>query len=124
MTFVRFAAAFTVAMAVWVPMAEAGFKRIKTEDQFLAQLAGHRMMDEDGNWASAGPDGDISGALADGTRIKGKWIWANRMYCRTIVIGRNKPVTDCLALRLDGDAIEFRRNNGKGDRQRAQLVRK
>lgn len=96
---------------------QAGYMRIKTEDQYRQTIADHKIMDKSGNWTIAKTDGTVTGKTAKGERIKGAWNWQKGMYCRHLIIGKADRGTDCLVLELDGNKGRFRNKMGKGERR-------
>lgn len=89
-SFIAIAAALTLAGA-----AHAEFKRVKTADQFNAQLAGKKLIDDQGNVFIANPDGTISAKMVSGKKFSGSWVWNKRFWCRNGVLDGQALRTDC-----------------------------
>lgn len=108
-SFIAIAAALTLAGA-----AHADFKRVKTADQFNAQLAGKKLIDEQGNVFIANPDGTISAKLVNGKKFSGSWVWNKRFWCRNGVLDGQALGTDCQVFEVDGSSARMTREKGKG----------
>lgn len=105
----------TIALAIAAAgVAQADYKRIKTADQFNAQLAGKKLTDEQGNVFVANADGTVSAKLKSGKKFSGSWVWNKKFWCRNGVLDGKALGTDCQVWEVDGSSARMTREKGKG----------
>lgn len=102
------ALAFSVAAA-----APASAGPIKSEKDFLAKIAGKKLVASD-HWVLATADGKLQGVSPKGEKIVGAWAWHKRFYCRNVYIGKKQLPQNCLTVTTNGNTVTFTRDQGKG----------
>jgi hypothetical protein len=102
-----------VASVVLLSAETLDAKDLKKEDQFLAAVAGKKLVDG-GTWVIISADGKLTGETGDKVKFKGAWAWNKRFWCRTLVVGGKQIPQDCQKVTIDGNQVTFTRNKGKG----------
>jgi hypothetical protein len=92
----------------------ADFKQIKTADQFNSTVVGKKLVDEHGNTFVMNANGAITAKLKKG-KFSGSWVWNGKYWCRNGVFNGKELGTDCQKVEVDGSAVRFVRNKGKGE---------
>ncbi len=102
------------SMFAFVGAAHADYKRVKTAEQFNAQLTGKKLIDEQGNVFVANADGTISAKLVSGKKFSGTWVWNKKFWCRNGILNGKALGTDCQVFEVDGSSARMTREKGKG----------
>ena len=92
----------------------AEFKKIKTEAQFQKQVVGAKISNN-GTWLVLSNDGKLTGKTAKGDKMNGVWKWNQGFFCRNLLIGKKELGSDCQVVAIDGNEVQFTREQGKGD---------
>jgi len=92
----------------------ADYKRIKTADQFNAEIVDKKLIDENGNIFIANADGTISSKLKGGKKFSGSWVWNKKFWCRNGILDGKALGTDCQKFEIDGNSVRMTREKGKG----------
>jgi len=100
--------------------AEADFKKIRKEADFVAQIVGKSVVAET-NTTKINADGTFSGKTTDGRRFNGVWNWQGRFWCRNGRLEGTEIGSDCQLWEIDGTRVRVTRNKGKGDAQVGKL---
>ncbi|MCL6284116.1 hypothetical protein M3P21_11300 [Ruegeria sp. 2012CJ41-6] len=113
---------FTVSavMLAFSGSAMAAEKQIKSAADFDSKVVGKTLTYGDGTHIKIGA-GSLNGKTGKGQKIKGAWNWQGKYFCRNVQIGDNMLPTDCQKVTLDGNAITFTREKGKGKASQASL---
>lgn len=93
--------------------AMAGYKWIKSEKDYVAQLGGKKF-GTDAGWFISTADGKIKGKVGK-QKMRGAWKWQGRYFCRNVVIGDRELGTDCQKIEYDGTNVRLTRKKGRGD---------
>ncbi|UWQ54577.1 hypothetical protein [Leisingera caerulea] len=111
MKFLRLTAC-ALALSV-IAAAPAGAGAIKKEKDFMAAVAGKKLVAGD-HWVIASADGKLTGVSPRGEKIVGAWVWNRRFFCRNVYIGQKQLPENCLSVSVDGNRVTFTRDKGKG----------
>ena len=106
-----------VAVGAAVAMAgtaDAKFKRVKKEADFIAVLTGKTMVSAEGIVGTISADGTFKGKLKDGRKYYGNWKRSQGYWCRAGVFDGAPLPSDCQKIEVDGSAYRLTRKKGKG----------
>ncbi|SFT35709.1 hypothetical protein [Sedimentitalea nanhaiensis] len=100
--------------AVVTPADAAGFKRIKSADDFNSKIVGKTLASGKSAFVLQ-PNGAITGS-SPGGKVVGKWNWQKGYYCRALRIGKKEYPSDCQTVYFDGSDFYSVGQQGKGDK--------
>lgn len=101
------------ALSLSLGAAEAqNFKRITTEADYIAKVAGKKYCNEGGCW-TAKKNGRMTGKFGK-DRFKANWAWKKSFACRTGTLGKRDIGTDCQVIEVAGNKVRITRKQGKG----------
>lgn len=87
------------------------WKNVGSKDAFVAAVQG-KTLTSNGGSAKINADGTTTGALANGQKYAGKWVWDNGRYCRNLRIGNKDTGTLCAKIDVAGNQIRFSNQGG------------
>ncbi len=93
-------------------VAEAKFKKVVSEDEFLDVTSG-KAMTLMGISVFVTRDGKIGGK-AFGREVSGKWQWQNGFFCRDLYWGETDFGPNCQEVRVNKNKIRFASDRGAG----------
>lgn len=88
-------------------------EEITTKAQFLEQIAGRKLVQED-SWVVLTADGKVNGQGPAKGEITGTWVWNETYYCRDITVDGVTFPHDCETVTRDGDTVTFTHEKGEG----------
>jgi|GEM_PF-4379851 len=87
---------------------------ITTEQDFLEQVAGKRLVDGN-SWVIINPDGTVEGVGPDQQPVSGSWSWSETFYRRSIHFDGKDLPEDLQVVSIDGDRVSFAHQRGAGE---------
>ena len=100
-------------LATVVALKGALAEEITTKEQFLAEIVGKRLVQDD-SWVIISPDGRVTGKGPGKGDIAGEWTWDQGYYCRKITIDDEPFPRNCQEVTLEGDVVSFIHDKGQG----------
>ena len=94
-------------------------KRIATEKEFRELVVDRPLLADQARILNSG-DGSLTGAFR-GKSLNGTWNWVGDTYCRTATWGTRNLGYNCQAVFIDGDAVIFVRDEGRGRESRYRI---
>ncbi|QBF30421.1 hypothetical protein [Thalassococcus sp. S3] len=111
--FVRAAIAAAIAVSPTVGLAD--FKRVTTEADYRALVAGKTVV-TDTSTVTILKNGKLRGTVtSNGAKISGAWAWRDGFWCRSVTVAGNDAGTDCQLVEVDGTRIRGTRDRGRGE---------